>query len=105
MALIFFKFYLFNFGYRLSLVAASGDNCSLGGHLLIVLACLVIEHGLQVHGHQQVQHAGSVVAHGFSCSKACGIFLNQGWNPCLLHWQVDSATKEVLDLFLSRMLN
>ena len=25
-----------------------------------------------------------------SCSSACGIFLDQGSNPCLLHWQVDS---------------
>ena len=23
-----------------------------------------------------------------------GIFLSQGWNPCLLHWQVDSFTPE-----------
>ena len=31
-----------------------------------------------------------VVAHGLSCSEACGIFLDQGSNPRLLHWQVDS---------------
>ena len=31
-----------------------------------------------------------VVAHGLSCSMACGIFLDQGWNLCLLHWQADS---------------
>ena len=24
------------------------------------------------------------------CSTACGIFLNQGLNPCPLHWQADS---------------
>ena len=35
--------------------------------------------------------AGSaVVAHGLSCSVACGIFPDQGSNPCPLHWQVDS---------------
>ena len=28
--------------------------------------------------------------HGLSCSVACGVFPDQGWNPCLLHWQVDS---------------
>ena len=27
---------------------------------------------------------------GLSCSAACGIFPDQGSNPCLLHWQVDS---------------
>ena len=31
-----------------------------------------------------------VVAHRLSCSVACGIFLDQGSNPCPLHWQVDS---------------
>ena len=31
-----------------------------------------------------------VVAHGLSCSVACGIFPNQGSNPCPLHWQADS---------------
>ena len=37
------------------------------------------------------RRAGSViVAHGPSCSAACGIFPNQGLNPCALHWQADS---------------
>ena len=30
-----------------------------------------------------------VVAQGLSCSMVCGIFLGQGSNPCLLHWQAD----------------
>ena len=35
--------------------------------------------------------AGSVVvAHRLSCSMACGIFPDQGSNPCPLHWQADS---------------
>ena len=46
-------------------------------------ALVVVAHGLQ--------NAGSVVvAHGPSCSAACGIFPDQGLNPCPLHWQVDS---------------
>lgn len=28
---------------------------------------------------------------GLGCSAACGVFLNQGLNPCLLHRQVDSS--------------
>ena len=37
------------------------------------------------------RHAGSaIVAHGPSCSVACGIFPDQGSNPCPLHWQADS---------------
>ena len=34
--------------------------------------------------------ASVVVAHGLSCSAACGISLDQGSNPCPLHWQTDS---------------
>ena len=30
------------------------------------------------------------VVHQLSCSKACGIFPDQGSNLCLLHWQADS---------------
>ena len=38
-----------------------------------------------------LQRAGSVVvAPGLTCSVACGIFPDQGSNPCLLHWQADS---------------
>ena len=37
------------------------------------------------------RHAGSAtVAHGPSRSAACGIFPDQGSNPCPLHWQADS---------------
>ena len=37
------------------------------------------------------RHAGSViVAHGPSRSAACGIFPDQGSNPCPLYWQADS---------------
>ena len=46
--------------------------------------------------HQQLQLPGSgaqalVMAHGLSCPMAFGIFLDQGSNPCFLHWQVDSS--------------
>ena len=34
--------------------------------------------------------ASVVVVQGLSCSMACGIFLDQGSNPCPLHWHVDS---------------
>ena len=30
------------------------------------------------------------MAHGAGCSAACGIFLHQESNRCLLHWQADS---------------
>ena len=38
-----------------------------------------------------LQSAGSaIMAHGRSCSAACGILPDQGSNPCPLHWQADS---------------
>ena len=38
-----------------------------------------------------LQGTGSeAVAHGHRCSEACGIFPDQGWNSCPLHWQTDS---------------
>ena len=71
--------------------------------LLIVVASLVAEHGLQARGLQQLWHEGSVVvarglqsagsvvvAHELSCSAACAIFLDQGSNLCSLDWQADS---------------
>ena len=54
--------------------------------LLIVVAFLVAEHGLQ--------RTGSVaMMHGFSCPMACGIFLDQESNLCLLHWQANSLPR------------
>ena len=47
------------------------------------LGSVVVARGLQ--------SAGSVVvAHELSCSVACGIFPDQGSDPCPLHWQADS---------------
>ena len=46
-------------------------------------------HGFQYSGSWAL--AGSVVvAHGSRYSLACGIFLDQESNPCLLRWQEDS---------------
>ena len=60
------------------------SSCSEQG-LLIVVASLVEEHWLQGEG-------SVVVVYGLSCSKTCGIFLDQGSNLHPLHWQVDSYT-------------
>ena len=49
--------------------------------LLIAVASLAVEHGLQVYSLQQLRRMGSVVvAHGLSCPAACGILLDQGSN-------------------------
>ena len=40
-----------------------------------------------------LQSTGSIdMAHRFSCPTACGIFPDQGWNWCPLHWQEDSLS-------------
>ena len=46
--------------------------------------------GSRLHRLQKLWQAGLVVVHGLSGSLACGISLDQGSNPCLLHWQADS---------------
>ena len=50
---------------------------------LTIAASLVAEHRPRCAG-------SAIVAHGPSRSAACGIFLDQGSNPCPLHWQADS---------------
>ena len=69
---------------RLSLVVASGGlSSSRCAGLSLSRPLLLRSTGSRC--------AGSViVAHGPSCSAACGIFPDQGSNPCPLHWQADS---------------
>ena len=67
-----------------SLVVASGDYSSLQ-YMGFSLWWLLL---LQSMGSRR---AGSVVvAHGLCSLMACGIFPDQGLNPCPLHWQADS---------------
>ena len=50
-----------------------------------------LQHAGSVVPAPGLQSTGSVVvARGLSCSMASGIFLDQGYNPCLLHWQAGS---------------
>ena len=68
----------------LSLVVASGDRSSSRCTGLSLSRPLL----LRSTGSRR---AGSVVvAHGPSCSVACGILPDQGSNPCPLHWRADS---------------
>ena len=68
----------------LSVVAASGGHSSSRCVGLSLLRPLL----LRSTGSRRAGSA--VVAHGPSCSAACGIFPDQGTNPCSLHWQADS---------------
>ena len=68
---------------RLSLVAAIGGQSSRSAQAsLWCFSCCRA---------QALGHTGfSSCAHGLSCPMACGIFPDQGSNPCPLKRQVDS---------------
>ena len=68
----------------LSLVAASG------GHSSSRCAALSLSRPLLLWSTGSRRAGSVIVAHGPSCSAACGIFPEEGSNPCPLHWQADS---------------
>ena len=77
------------------------SSCNELGPLVVVhrlhmaVASLAANHRLQsirgsVVAAPGPQHTGSVaVAHGLNCFAACRIFLDEGLNMCVLHWQAD----------------
>ena len=68
----------------LSLVAASE------GHSSSRCAGLSLSWPLLLRSKGSRRAGSAIVAHGPSRSAACGIFPDQGSNPCPLHWQADS---------------
>ena len=78
----------------LSLVAASGGHSSSRG------AGLSPSRPLLLRSIGSRRAGSATVAHGPSCSAACGIFPDQGSNPCPLHWQADS--QPLLSLLLMK---
>ena len=68
----------------LSPVAASG------GHSSSRCAGLSLSRPLLLRSTGSRRAGSVIVAHGPSCSAACGILPDQGSNPCPLHWQADS---------------
>ena len=70
--------------WGLSLVAANG------GHSSSRCVGLSLSRPLLLQSTGSRRAGSVVVAHGPSCSMACGILPDQGSNPCPLHWQADS---------------
>ena len=68
----------------LSLVAASG------GHSSSRCVGLSLSRPLLLRSTGSRRAGSVIVAHGPSCSAACGIFPDRGSNPCPLHWQAES---------------
>ena len=96
---VFFKLFIYIFIYLfiylwlcwvfisvrgLSLVAASE------GHSSSRCAGLSLSRPLLLRSKGSRRAGSAIVAHGPSCSAACGIFPDQGSNLCPLHWQADS---------------
>ena len=102
MVIMLLKAFLKNISFQLCWVFVAACGLSLVGvsrgcslvavcRLLTVVASLVSENGLYgaqapVAAVPRLDCTGSVVwMHRLSCSMACGIFPDQGSNPCLLH--------------------
>ena len=99
---LFLKFFIYLFLFfgcaesslhtGFSLVAASGEHTLVAVHGFLIVVASLAEHGSRCRGSvvaaYGLQSSGSVVVvHWLSCSEACGIFPDHGWNPCPLHWQ------------------
>ena len=84
------KSYLFIFGCAgSSLLCGLFSGCRAWG----LLSCFCAAYpcgGCSVWEPETLGSRAAVVVNGLSCSMARGIFPDQGLNPCLLHWQVDS---------------
>ena len=94
MLFFFLIYYLFICLFLLCWVFASVQGFSLvavsGGHSSSRCAGLSLSRPLLFRSTGSRRAGSVVVAHGPSCSAACGIFPDQGSNPCPLHWQADS---------------
>ena len=91
--LISFKFYLFIYLWLcwvLASVRGLSPVVARGGHSSSQCAGLSLSWPLPSWSTGSRRAGSAIVAHGPSCSTACGIFWDQGSNSCPLHWQADS---------------
>ena len=70
--------------------ARAFSSSASGGHSSSRCAGLSLSRPLLLWSTGSRRAGSVVVAHGPSCSAACGILPDQGSNPCPLHWQADS---------------
>ena len=70
--------------------ARAFSSCGKWGPLFMVVRGPLTIAASPVAEHRLQTRRPVIVAHGPSCSAACGIFPDQGWNPCPPHWQADS---------------
>ena len=90
----------------LGLPCCARSSSSCGEHRLLSRFSVWASHcsGFSHYRASAPGHTGSLaVALRLTCPVPWGIFLDQGWSPCPLHWQAISnhwTTREVLALFL-----
>ena len=70
--------------------ARAFSSCGKWGPLFIAMRGPLTIAPLLLRSTGSRRAGSAIVAHGPSCSAACGIFPDQGSNPCPLHWQTDS---------------
>ena len=92
---LFFLIFIYLFIYLwLCWVFVSAQGLPLvvasGGHSSSRCAGLSLSRPLLLRSTGSRRAGSVVVAHGPSCSAACGILPDQGSNPCPPHWQADS---------------
>ena len=87
LSLFIYLFYLFYFWLCWVFVSLRGLSLVAGsrGHSSSRCAGLSLSRPLLLRSTGSRCAGSVVVAHGPSCSVACGIFPDQGSNPCLLH--------------------
>ena len=88
----FFNFFFFFFCLCWVFVSVQGLSLDVesGGYSSSRCAGLSLSRSLLLQSTGSRRAGSVVVAHGPSCSTACGIFPDRGSNPCPLHWQADS---------------
>ena len=91
--LFIFKLYLFIYLWLCWVfVSVRGPSpvAASGGHSSSRCTGLSLSRPLLLRSTGSRRAGSAIVAHGPSRSAACGIFPDQGSNPCPLHWQADS---------------
>ena len=88
--LFFFFLIYFLAVLGLRFCARAFSSCGERGHSSSRCAGLSLSRPLLLWSTGSRRAGSVIVAHGPSCSVACGVFPDQGSNPCPLHWQADS---------------
>ena len=87
---LFIYFFYFWLCWVFASVWGPSPVAASGGHSSSRCAGLSLSRPLLLQSRGSRRPGSAAVAHGPSCSAACGILPDQGSNPCPLHWQADS---------------